>query len=459
MTPSTLYIKPEHVDTAEKRGMYTVSIIGCNKEGTVQACLFAEAGFKVSCIDSDQTIINHLTRGKPAYLNPETESKLKAHVRTQRISATTDVKNAISQSDITIITTSVRIDQKKKTDRSDLENTCKRVGSNLRKDSIVIITGVVGVDDTRGTIKETLENTSGLKAGADFGLAYSPFRISTEQPLETIANQERIAAATDKDSLNATVTVLETIHGKKIKKAENLRAAEAATLFESAQQDVNAALTNEFAIFCEKAQIDYIEASKLMNPPNCQKNLLPRLTGGEAQRETYLFLEKAEDLNVKLRIPQIARETNEEIINHAVNLAKDALRNCGKTIRRARIALLGISQAPNMKDQPKEFIKKLIEMLEAKGAKINLYDPYFSDYEQAETHSSLKRNLTETLKGTDCIMILTAHDQFKHLNLKKLKAMMKTPAAILDFEGILEPDQIENEGFIYRGLGRGVWTK
>jgi UDP-N-acetyl-D-mannosaminuronate dehydrogenase len=72
---------------------------------------------------------------------------------------------------------------------------------------------------------------------------------------------------------------------------------------------------------------------------------------------------------------------------------------------------------------------------------------------------NIKKNLGEALEGVDCILILTGHDQFKRLNLKKLRIMMKMPASIVDFEGIVEPDEVEKEGFVFRGFGRGVWTK
>jgi UDP-N-acetyl-D-mannosaminuronate dehydrogenase len=70
-----------------------------------------------------------------------------------------------------------------------------------------------------------------------------------------------------------------------------------------------------------------------------------------------------------------------------------------------------------------------------------------------------KRSLNEAVEGTDCIVILTGHDQFKRLNLKKLRAVMKMPAAIIDLTGTIELQKVEKEGFIYRGLGRGVEKK
>ncbi len=96
------------------------------------------------------------------------------------------------------------------------------------------------------------------------------------------------------------------------------------------------------------------------------------------------MLESAENLTAKLRQPTLARQINEQMVNHAVNLVQDALRDCGKTLRRARIALLG-------NFQPQTAAETLVQMLEKKGAKLNLYDPAFSITEQASTARLLKK--------------------------------------------------------------------
>jgi nucleotide sugar dehydrogenase len=459
MSSTILYIKPEEIDTAEKRMKYTISIIGCGQIGVLHAYLFAEAGFRVICADADQTRVNGIIQGKMPLLKRAIELKLKNHVKNGLLNAVTDLKSAVSQSDAIAITVSVEIDEKKKTKYSNIENNCKHVGASLRRGSLVIVISTVGVGVTQGLIKELLENTSGFKAGADFGLAYSPIRVLKGQPLETFVNQERIIAGTDQRSLNAASSILETIAKNGVKKTENVKAAEAVTLFNAVQQDVNVALANEFAIFCEKNGIDFFEAHKLAESDIHPALSLPTLAYENIQGEPYLLLENSEDLNLKLRVPTVAREVNDMMIKHAVNLTKDALLNCEKTLRRARISLLGISQIPNMKSPPKRTVKELAKLLGAKGAKVGLYDPYFTSDELGETQYNLKKNLGEALEGVDCILILAGHDQFKRLNLKKLKIMMKMPAAIVDFEGIIEPGEVEKEGFIYRGFGRGVWTK
>ncbi len=459
MSSIILNIKPEEIDTLEKRSKYTISIIGCRQTSVLHAYLFAEAGFRVICVDADQTRIDSIMRGKMPLLKRDIELKLKKFVKTGLLKAIGDFKSAVSQSDVIAITIPVEMDEKKKADYSNMQNACKLVGANLRRGSLVIVMSVTGVGVTQGMIKELLENTSGLKVGIDFGLAYSPFQVLKGQVLENMVSQERIIAAIDRNSLNATSHILGIIAKGGLKKTADIKTAEAITLFEAVQQDVNVALANEFAVFCEKAGIDYWEVYKLANSNTYPTLSLPKLTYENIWGEPYLLLEDSENLNLRLRIPAIAREINEVIIKHAVNLTKEALINCGKTLRRARISLLGITRVRNMKSSPKKTVKELAKILEARGAKVSLYDPYFIGDEMLETKYSFKKNLAGALENVDCILILTGHDLFKRLNPKKLKVVMKMPAAIIDFEGVVEPDKIEREGFIFRGFGRGVWAK
>jgi nucleotide sugar dehydrogenase len=314
--------------------------------------------------------------------------------------------------------------------------------------------GVIG-----GVINEALENSSGFKVGTDFGLAYAPFHTSQAQDLRTAAKAHRIVASTDRNSLAASSAVLESITKGELSKTTDMKIAETAALFEVQQQDVSIALTNELAFLCEKLGVDYLEVSEFLKVNTESLLPSPALSNGDVQDEPYLLLSDAENMNFKLRIPATAREVNEQMARHVVNLVKDALRSCGKTMRRAKVSLLGISQSPNVKSHPKKLVKEVAQLLTARGARLNLYDPYFSENEFADLQLRCRKNLTEAVEGADCIMVLTKHDQFKRMSLNRLKMLMKMPAAIVDFEGILEPDKAEKEGFIYRGLGRGVWTK
>jgi UDP-N-acetyl-D-mannosaminuronic acid dehydrogenase len=445
--PAVLHLNPEEIDTNGKRGRYTVSVIGCEQKGVLYAIAFAEAGFKVICTDADQTLVKSLAKGKTPFSDRETESKLKSFLRRGQLSVTSELKNAVSKSDIIIMTLTAKIDDKKHPDYSEVENACKQAGAALSQGALFIYGGVAGVGFTEGVIKETLENTSGLRMGEDFGLVYNPIQFLSPQLSASIASQELKVAAIDKISLEAAANVLGAITKKGVKQILDVKTAEAALLFTIARQDANLALANELAVFCESSDIDYFETLKLVDA--CTSSFSPTIAAEE--KNAYLLIESAETLNAKLRLPALARKINEDMVRHAVNLTKDALRSCGKTLRRARVAVFGAAKT--------ETTMLFVRILEKKGAKTRLYDPLLSKSDGSSMARVLKRSLKEAVEGTDCVVLLTKKNQFKRLNLKKLRAVMKMPAAIVDLVGIIECQKVEGKGFTYRCLGRGVEKK
>jgi UDP-N-acetyl-D-mannosaminuronic acid dehydrogenase len=441
--PAVLNLKPEEVDSNEKRSRYTVCVIGCGQKGILYANAFAEAGFSVICTDADPTIIKKVAKGKTPSSQPQVETKLKSHLNSGQISVSNERKKAVTQSDVIIVAIGAKVDEQKKTDFSQIVSACKQVGAALQKGSMVIYGGIASIGFTEGTVKETLENTSGFKVGQDFGLAYNPI-LSAEASL---ANLELMVAASDQTSLNAASIILRTIT-KKIKEIGDVKMAETATLFTVAKQDANRALSNELSVFCENAKIDYFKVLKLLDLKD--PSFWPTIVEEENRNEAYLLLDGAENLNAKLRLPALARQINEDMVKHAVNLTADALRGGGKPLRRAKVAVLGTAN-------PNTATGIFVKMIELKGAKPTLYDPISKMGPQE--WRVVKTSLNEAVEGTDCIVILTGQEQFKNLNLKKLKALMKSPSVIVDLIGIFEPERVEAEGFIYCGLGRGTDKK
>jgi nucleotide sugar dehydrogenase len=447
--PDVLHLKPEDVDTIEKRGKHSVGVVGCGPIGLAYAVPFSEAGFKVICADADQSLVKRLAKGRTAFSELGLESKLKSYVRSGALNVTSDVKSAVTQSEIIILATSLKIDAKKNSDFSEAENLYKQIGSVMQRGALVFYCGMTSFGFTEGVVKETLENASGFKAGGDFGLAYIHNQVvEREQPMVGFTDQEWTIAADDKMSLDAASLLLSTIAKKPLRQTMNIKVAELATLFAVARRDVTVALTNELAVLCEKAAVNYFDMLKLMNLGLQASGYVPTIAEGGEETEAYLLLESAENLGVKLRLPELARQVNEGMVRHAISLTQDTLRSCGKTLRRARIAVLGASG-------PGTSGESFVRMLEAKGARINLYDLRGEKSEGAETAHIPKRTLNEAVENSDCTIILTAVDQFKRLNLKNLRSLMKTQAAIVDLAGLFEPGMVESEGFIYRGLGRG----
>ena len=439
--PDALHLKPEEIDTVEKRAKYSVCVVGCGQIGALYSGMFADAGFKVTCAESDQNLLNNLTRGRKGFSERELEAKLRSFIRAGTINVSGDLKSTVVHSNVIILTNSPKIDEKNRVDFSGVESDCKQIGSALQRGTLLLYVGMSSFGFTEGVVKEVVEGASGLKAGQDFGLAYVHSKIRT--------SQEFIVAAKDKVSLAVASLILSTATKSEIRQTMNVKAAEVATLFESARRDVSKALANEFAILCEKADVDIFEALKLMNLGLLESEYAPTINENSEKMGVPLLLENAENLEVKLRLPMLAVQVNCDVLRHAVNLTQSVLRDCGKTLRRARIAVLGATGTGTSGEM-------FVKMLEGKGARINLYDPYSVKSEESNPLVVLKKSLVEAVESCDCIVVLSVEDQFKRLNLKSLRAVMKTPSAIVDLAGLFERGRAESEGFLYRGLGRGV---
>jgi len=410
----------------------------------MHAVLFADSGYRVNCYDSDQTVLNNLAKGHTTTSTTQTEVQLKKHIRTGQITPTDDIKKAVATSDIIVLTVPAKIDSKKKVDYSTIENMCKKIGPNLKIGSLIIIMKPLGIGLTQTTIKDAIENSSGYKTEKDVALAYSP--------CPSTPDDKRIVAATDKDTLDLATSILQPLIKTPLITTNNVKAAETAVLFTKQRNDVNTALSNELAMLCEKTGLDYQEVAQLLTT-----NAYLQISEN-GKEDPYLLLNDAENLGARLRVPAAARETNEQLCKHYANMIKDALKACGKTERRARVTILGITQEPNSHSHLKKLVNDTAQLLNRRGAKLTVYDPY-TETEPTETLPNYKKTLTEAIEGADCLVIFTAHDQFKHLGLARLKIAMRKTPAIIDFEGIIDPAKAEKEGFIYRGFGRGVWSK
>jgi UDPglucose 6-dehydrogenase len=101
----------------------------------------------------------------------------------------------------------------------------------------------------------------------------------------------------------------------------------------------------------------------------------------------------------------------------------------------------------------------LIKAFTDKGALVRVFDPLYSYKELKDLGYPTERTLSKAVEGTDCIVVVVGHNRFRRLNLKKLKLLMTKSAAIVDMGHVIEPEKAEKAGFIYRGVGRGVWTK
>ena len=450
--PDFLHLKPEEVDTVEKRGKYKISIVGCGPRGIYSVIKCAKAGYKVVGTDADQSVVKRLLKGKMSTPDRDMECELKSFLRKGMLTFTSDLNFAVVQSDVIVLTVAAKIDPKKSASYSEIENSSKQIGTALKKGKLVIYGGIASLGLMEEVIEETLENSSGLKAGEDFGLVYNPILISDGEGVpESLCNTELIIGANDENSAESAEIVLNSLTGKRVKQVLDFKTAELAVLFIVARQDLNMALSNELAMLCQNAGNDYLK-TLIADIGSHGFGMAPTVADGRWRDEIYLLLESAENLNAKLKLTTIGRQINEGMTKYTVNLVQDTLHSCGKTLRRARITLLGKKRPTTSEDD-------FIRLLEAKGAKVCLFHPFLFGSALSNIKTATGRTLIEASEGSDCILILADNPQLNNLNLKNLRTVMRAPAAIIDLARVISPDDVVKEGFIYRGLGRGSEKK
>ncbi len=449
-------LKEKDLADPKVRGNYAIAVVGCGRMGLPTACLFSDAGFKVACLDTDPYVVSQINRGTSPFIEHGLSQLLKRNLKEGRVSATTDPKETIAKSNIIILTVNTPPDEKKQPDYSSLEGSCRNIGLNMKRGTLLIVECTVGPSVTETLVKETLEASSGLKAGEDFGLAYSPIRATVGKAIEDMTEYARIVAGINKQSLTAAKAVLKTVTKGEIVEISSFKTAEAAKLFENIYRYVNISLANEFAQYCESAGINYFQALKAANTqPYCHL-LKPGIVGGNIPKDLFLLTSEAEDLGVKLKMAMMAEKINDDVLKHAYNLVKSVLRSCDKPVRRSRIVVLGASYRPNVKEARGSLVPELVKLLKRMGARVSVFDPYFTYKELRDLGYTTEPTLEKLVEGADCLLIAVGHNKFKRLTMGRLIVLMKKPSALVDLAHVISPSLAVSEGFVYRSLGIGA---
>ncbi|MBI3622966.1 hypothetical protein HY212_02705 [Candidatus Pacearchaeota archaeon] len=153
-----------------------------------------------------------------------------------------------------------------------------------------------------------------------------------------------------------------------------------------------------------------------------------------------------------LRIIRAARETNESMPYHVVELLSDALNEAGKSVKGSTIALLGLSYKPNVGDAQLSPAEAIIRRLDQLEAKIKIYDPYFKSTE-VFSHKT-ESDFVNTITNADAVIIVTAHNEFRSIEPALFATKMKTPV-LIDARGVMDVHAAKKAGLIFRGIGRG----
>ena len=438
-----------------RKGELRIVVVGLGRIGLPTAALFAKAGAHVTGVDVAENVVNKTNEGKCHLVDePGLAEVVEESVKAGNLRATLMPKKAISEAHFIIVCVPTPVDETKTPNYTAVKKASRTIGESLGNRSVVIIESTIGPGVVEGMVLPILESSSGLKVGRDFGLASCPERSDPGNIVQNMYSVPRIVGGMDRETTEAVASLYESALGVKTMKMSDPRTANAVKLTENLFRDVNIALANEFALLYEKLGVDAIE---VINACASKYNFMPHYPGTGVggpclpANSYYLISEGMRAGNIPYMI-RLAREINDRMPDHVVELVGAALNEAGKTINGSRIAVLGVAYKPNVRDVQLTPVERVVTRLKEMGANLELYDPMFKG--EQVFGFPVRSTLEKAATGADCVVIGTAHTEFKHLDIAKLSTLMKGHAALVDSRQVVPPEKAIEAGFAFRGVGR-----
>lgn len=426
-----------------------VGFIDFSIESLYLASKLVDAGLQLAILDLNdyfRYLTNYCAYDRETH---RTIEYLKRSVKEGKISVSNN-SSILKNSLFFFIFSSVYVNEKGVVEYSLLERSCKIVGDFIRGNSIVIFSTRIFPGTTENILRLYLENRSGMKASADFGLAYAA--ISTE-------GKPTILGALDKYTLDMTADLLRIATNKEVIKTESIRVAEAASLMEDIYHNVNLAFSNEVSELCEKLNLDFFEVKKILRNRGLYAVVNPAIIEESFSNVCRIFVNEAEFFNMKLRLSKLAARINEQTIKRVLNLIKAGLKICNKTVRRSKALIIGVPMGVHSTSPRLSITKSLYDLLNDKGMKVEIFTSKCSSGKVEDLGFKVQGNIKKGLKCKDCLILASKERAFSNLNLREVKHLVNQPALIVDLTNQLDPETVLKEGFIYISLGRGIRLK
>jgi UDP-N-acetyl-D-mannosaminuronic acid dehydrogenase len=222
-------------------------------------------------------------------------------------------------------------------------------------------------------------------------------------------------------------------------------------------RDTNIALANEFAIICEKLNIDVLKAINAANVERKTHLLIPGLVGGYClPKDVYHLVQPAEKAGYSPRLITVARELNRSISDHILELVDKAFVELNVPLADEKVAVLGLGFKANNGSLRNSQAIPIIKGLKKCGALVIAHDPFVRFEEVAQVLPNLKcvDSYNEVLRGARCAVIITDHSIYRVFTASFMKNFMLKPCAIVDARQIIDPEEAAQEGVIFRGFGK-----
>ena len=410
-----------------------ITVVAMGKIGLPLAVQFARKGHEVIGADVNQWTVDEINaKREPFPGEAHLQEYLAAEVSAGRLKATTDTTSAVAQSDAVVVVVPLFVNEEGVPDFGWMDAATEAIGKGLKKGTLVSYETTLPVGTTRNRFAPALEKISGLKAGADFDLVFSPERVFTGRVFADLRKYPKLVGGINQQSAKAGVLFYEAVldfdsrtdlpQANGVWDLGSSEASELAKLAETTYRDVNIALANQFALFAEQNGIDIHKVIDASNSQPFSHIHRPGIAvGGHCipiYPRMYLWNDPA------ATVVRTAREANKAMPSHVVS----TLAQIHGSLKSAKVVVLGASYRGGVKETAFSGVFPTVDALKVLGAEVLVHDPMYTDDELK------KYGFTPYHYGdsVDAAVIQADHKEYAELSSAKLPGI-KT---LLDGRGI-----------------------
>jgi UDP-N-acetyl-D-glucosamine dehydrogenase len=418
-----------------KTGKVKVGIMGLGYVGLPLAREFASSGVKVLGFDIDESKIKRLNSGK-SIIKGVADATVKKLVDDKVFSATSDMSK-LKTVDAVLICVPTPLTENREPDMTFVVKSCETISKYLQKGQLIVLESTTYPGTTRELMAPILER-SGLKAGKDFFLAYSPEREDPGNKNYTTKTIPKVVGGlTNKCKIMACQ-----LYGKAIVRTvpvSSVEAAEAAKILENVYRCVNIALVNELKMVFDRMGIDVWEVIHAASTKPFGYHPFypgPGLGGHCIPIDPFYLTWKARQYGMPTKFIELAGEINTDMPHYVVHKVMEALNDRKKSLKGSKVLVLGLAYKKDIDDIRESPSVELIELLIEKGAKVDYNDPYITKTPVQREHNlgmTSKKISPAMIKTYDLVLISTDHSDYDYNAIvKNAKLVVDTRNATKD---------------------------
>jgi nucleotide sugar dehydrogenase len=424
-----------------------LAVIGCGKMGLPLAVQAASRGLDVTGVDINRDIVEEINNGECPIDEPGVGTLLRDAVKAGMLKATEKLQDAVSRVDAVIVLVPVLL-KDRHADLGIIRDVASGIGRHMKTGTVVSFETTVPVGTTRNVLAPLLEE-GGLRAEEDFFLVFSPERVKSLKVMERLNETPKVVGGAGPLSLEKGMELYRTILTAEVISVGSIENAEMSKIIDMVYRDVNIALVNEMARYCDKVGINLSEIIPVANTSG-EAHLLQQGigVGGHCTPVYPYFL--IDDARQK-GPPQSLAETAREINDGQAEYVLDRLEGHLGPLRGTRILLLGLGFRPGVKEDTESTAYLIRESARKREVEVFLSAPLYTEDEIREKGFSYAEPSGSV--RFDAVILVTAHDEFLSLDWNRLRE--NGVRAFVDGRNCYRRDAVEEAGIKYIGIGNG----